>query len=129
MLAKIPINYGVFSLGKYWKSVEPYFVPVSCKLAATQKQEREETEAVSAMALLSVDVEQSFPQEPGRYVQILPLQVTNLPVLALFSGKKNVEKQTFEREKKVQGLLALVVLDNFGTTRKNSPLSALPLNF
>ncbi|KAJ6666601.1 hypothetical protein lerEdw1_020324, partial [Lerista edwardsae] len=60
--------------GKYWKSVEPYFVPVSCKLAETQKQEREETEAVSAMALLSVDVEQSFPQEPGRYVQIRELQ-------------------------------------------------------
>ncbi|XP_044284894.1 histone deacetylase 9-like [Varanus komodoensis] len=50
---------------KYWKSVKPYVVPVSCKLAETQKQEREETEAVSAMALLSVDVEQSFPQEHG----------------------------------------------------------------
>ncbi|XP_015281592.1 PREDICTED: histone deacetylase 9-like [Gekko japonicus] len=51
---------------KYWKSVEPYVVPVSCKLAETQKQEREETEAVSAMALLSVDVEQSFPEEHSR---------------------------------------------------------------
>ncbi|XP_053116975.1 histone deacetylase 9 isoform X6 [Hemicordylus capensis] len=51
---------------KYWKSVEPYVVPASCRLAETQKQEREETEAVSAMALLSVDVEQSFPQEHGR---------------------------------------------------------------
>ncbi|XP_060638113.2 histone deacetylase 9 isoform X3 [Anolis sagrei] len=51
---------------KYWKSVEPYAVPVSCKLADSQKQEREETEAVSAMALLSVDVEQSFPQEHSR---------------------------------------------------------------
>lgn len=71
MLAKIPINYDVFSLGKYWKSVEPYVVPVSCKLAQTQKQDREETEAVSAMALLSVDVEQRFPQEHGRYVQNL----------------------------------------------------------
>lgn len=43
-------------------------MPVSCKLAETQKQEREETEAVSAMALLSVDVEQSFPEEHNRYV-------------------------------------------------------------
>ncbi|XP_042328007.1 histone deacetylase 9 [Sceloporus undulatus] len=51
---------------KYWKSVEPYVVPVSCKLADSQKQEREETEAVSAMALLSVDVEQSFPEEHSR---------------------------------------------------------------
>ncbi|XP_077158629.1 histone deacetylase 9 isoform X3 [Paroedura picta] len=51
---------------KYWKSVEPYAVPVSCKLAETQKQEREETEAVSAMALLSVDVESSFPKEHSR---------------------------------------------------------------
>ncbi|KAF7252809.1 Histone deacetylase 4 [Varanus komodoensis] len=55
---------------KYWKSVKPYVVPVSCKLAETQKQEREETEAVSAMALLSVDVEQSFPQEHGRPFQM-----------------------------------------------------------
>nr|XP_020637051.1 histone deacetylase 9 isoform X2 [Pogona vitticeps] len=51
---------------KYWKSLEPYVLPVNCKLADTQKQEREETEAVSAMASLSVDVEQSFPQEHGR---------------------------------------------------------------
>lgn len=64
MLVKFPINYGVFSLGKYWKSVKPYIVPVSCKLAETQ--EREETEAVSAMALLSVDVEQSFLPGHGR---------------------------------------------------------------
>ncbi|ETE70666.1 Histone deacetylase 5 [Ophiophagus hannah] len=49
---------------KYWKSVKPYIVPVSCKLAETQ--EREETEAVSAMALLSVDVEQSFLPGHGR---------------------------------------------------------------
>ncbi|KAJ7322382.1 hypothetical protein JRQ81_018669 [Phrynocephalus forsythii] len=51
---------------KYWKSLEPYVVPGNYKLADTQKQEREETEAVSAMASLSVDVEQSFPQEHGR---------------------------------------------------------------
>ncbi|XP_015666276.1 histone deacetylase 9 [Protobothrops mucrosquamatus] len=49
---------------KYWKSVKPYIMPVSCKLAETQ--EREETEAVSAMALLSVDVEQSFLKGHGR---------------------------------------------------------------
>ncbi|KAM8810656.1 histone deacetylase 9 isoform 3-T3 [Eudromia elegans] len=51
---------------KYWKSVEPYFVPVDCALAETQKQEREETETVSAMASLSVDVEQGFPQGGSR---------------------------------------------------------------
>uniref|UniRef100_A0A8D0BKA9 Histone deacetylase domain-containing protein n=1 Tax=Salvator merianae TaxID=96440 RepID=A0A8D0BKA9_SALMN len=51
---------------KYWKSVKPYTVPVSYKLAENQKQEKEETEAVSAMASLSVDVEQPFPQEHGR---------------------------------------------------------------
>lgn len=67
MLAKIPINYDVmFSLGKYWKSVEPYSVPVDCALAESQKREREETETVSAMASLSVDVEQCFPQEGSR---------------------------------------------------------------
>ncbi|KAH0627409.1 hypothetical protein JD844_003061 [Phrynosoma platyrhinos] len=58
-------------ISKYWKSVEPYVVPVSCKLADSQKQEREETEAVSAMALLSVDVEEPFPEEHSRYVQNL----------------------------------------------------------
>lgn len=57
-----------FFLGKYWKAVEPYVVPVDCALAETQKQEREETETVSALASLSVDVEQCFPQEESRYV-------------------------------------------------------------
>ncbi|XP_048808192.1 histone deacetylase 9 isoform X5 [Lagopus muta] len=51
---------------KYWKSVEPYSVPVDCALAESQKREREETETVSAMASLSVDVEQCFPQESSR---------------------------------------------------------------
>ncbi|KYO26764.1 hypothetical protein Y1Q_0019227 [Alligator mississippiensis] len=51
---------------KYWKAVEPYVVPVDCALAETQKQEREETETVSALASLSVDVEQCFPQEESR---------------------------------------------------------------
>ncbi|XP_062425187.1 histone deacetylase 9 isoform X4 [Rhea pennata] len=51
---------------KYWKSVEPYSVPVDCALAETQKREREETETVSAMASLSVDVEQCFPQGGSR---------------------------------------------------------------
>eukprot|EP00076_Gallus_gallus_P017260 XP_015136910.1 histone deacetylase 9 isoform X4 [Gallus gallus] len=51
---------------KYWKSVEPYSVPVDCALAESQKREREETETVSAMASLSVDVEQCFPQEGSR---------------------------------------------------------------
>ncbi|XP_010115812.1 PREDICTED: histone deacetylase 9-like [Chlamydotis macqueenii] len=51
---------------KYWKSVEPYSVPVDCALAESQKREREETETVSAMASLSVDVEQCIPQEGSR---------------------------------------------------------------
>ncbi|NXP24719.1 HDAC9 deacetylase, partial [Scytalopus superciliaris] len=51
---------------KYWKSVEPYSVPVNCALAESQQQEREETETVSAMASLSVDVEQCIPQEGSR---------------------------------------------------------------
>ncbi|XP_049655028.1 histone deacetylase 9 isoform X1 [Accipiter gentilis] len=51
---------------KYWKSVEPYSVPVDCALAESQKREREETETVSAMASLSVDVEQCMPQEGSR---------------------------------------------------------------
>ncbi|PKU43534.1 histone deacetylase 9 isoform x2 [Limosa lapponica baueri] len=51
---------------KYWKSVEPYSVPVDCALAESQKREREETETVSAMASLSVDVEQCVPQEGSR---------------------------------------------------------------
>ncbi|NXF78679.1 HDAC9 deacetylase, partial [Sclerurus mexicanus] len=51
---------------KYWKSVEPYSVPVDCALAESQQQEREETETVSAMASLSVDVEQCIPQESSR---------------------------------------------------------------
>ncbi|XP_032540165.1 histone deacetylase 9 isoform X6 [Chiroxiphia lanceolata] len=51
---------------KYWKSVEPYSVPVDCALAESQQQEREETETVSAMASLSVDVEQCIPQEGSR---------------------------------------------------------------
>ncbi|XP_074841596.1 histone deacetylase 5-like [Carettochelys insculpta] len=49
---------------KFWKSVKPY--PGGCALAETQKEEREETETVSAMASLSVDVEQSFSQEGSR---------------------------------------------------------------
>lgn len=118
MLAQNPINYDVFSLGKYWKSVEPYFVPVSCKLAATQKQEREETEAVSAMALLSVDVEQSFPQEPGRYVQIRELQATNVPVLALFNWRKMLQVELFLSEFRGfgQAFIFMLFLDNLGTT-------------
>nr|XP_048694287.1 histone deacetylase 9 isoform X3 [Caretta caretta] len=51
---------------KYWKSVKPYPVLVGCALAETQKQEREETETVSAMASLSVGAEQSFSREGTR---------------------------------------------------------------
>ncbi|GAB0184545.1 histone deacetylase 9 [Grus japonensis] len=59
-------GYKVTAKCKYWKSVEPYSVPVDCALAESQKREREETETVSAMASLSVDVEQCIPQEGSR---------------------------------------------------------------
>ncbi|XP_063181036.1 histone deacetylase 9 isoform X11 [Chroicocephalus ridibundus] len=59
-------GYKVTAKCKYWKSVEPYSVPVDCALAESQKREREETETVSAMASLSVDVEQCILQEGSR---------------------------------------------------------------
>lgn len=46
--------------------MEPYSVPVDCALVDSQKREREETETVSAMASLSVDVEQCTSQECSR---------------------------------------------------------------
>ncbi|XP_053074328.1 histone deacetylase 9 isoform X18 [Acinonyx jubatus] len=50
---------------KYWKSVRTVAVPRGCALAGAQLQE--ETETVSAMASLTVDVEQPFASEDSRY--------------------------------------------------------------
>lgn len=55
----------MFFLGKYWKSVRMVAVPRGCALAGAQLQE--ETETVSALASLTVDVEQPFAQEDTRY--------------------------------------------------------------
>ena len=52
-------------LGKYWKSVRTVSVPRGCALAGAQLQE--ETETVSALASLTVDVEQPFAREDNRY--------------------------------------------------------------
>uniref|UniRef100_A0ABI7W1T7 Histone deacetylase n=1 Tax=Felis catus TaxID=9685 RepID=A0ABI7W1T7_FELCA len=49
---------------KYWKSVRMVAVPRGCALAGAQLQE--ETETVSAMASLTVDVEQPFASEDSR---------------------------------------------------------------
>ncbi|XP_068944862.1 histone deacetylase 5-like isoform X2 [Petaurus breviceps papuanus] len=48
---------------KYWKSVERYS---GCALTGTQDQEQEETETVSALASLCVDVGQRFSKEGSR---------------------------------------------------------------
>uniref|UniRef100_A0A8C2V7K0 Histone deacetylase n=2 Tax=Chinchilla lanigera TaxID=34839 RepID=A0A8C2V7K0_CHILA len=49
---------------KYWKSVRMVAVPRGCALPGAQLQE--ETETVSALASLTVDVEQRFAQEDTR---------------------------------------------------------------
>uniref|UniRef100_A0A8C6MNQ5 Histone deacetylase n=1 Tax=Moschus moschiferus TaxID=68415 RepID=A0A8C6MNQ5_MOSMO len=49
---------------KYWKSVRTVAMPRGCALAGAQLQE--ETETVSALASLTVDVEQPFAQEDNR---------------------------------------------------------------
>ncbi|XP_069443720.1 histone deacetylase 9 isoform X9 [Ovis canadensis] len=49
---------------KYWKSVRMMAMPRGCALAGAQLQE--ETETVSALASLTVDVEQPFAQEDNR---------------------------------------------------------------
>ncbi|XP_076978420.1 histone deacetylase 9 isoform X2 [Tamandua tetradactyla] len=49
---------------KYWKSVRMVAVPGGCALAGAQLQE--ETETVSALASLTVDVEQPFSREDSR---------------------------------------------------------------
>ncbi|XP_073094827.1 histone deacetylase 9 isoform X1 [Manis javanica] len=50
---------------KYWKSVRMVSVPRGCALSGAQLQE--ETETVSALASLTVDVEQPFAREDSRY--------------------------------------------------------------
>ncbi|XP_057360551.1 histone deacetylase 9 [Manis pentadactyla] len=50
---------------KYWKSVRMVTVPRGCALSGAQLQE--ETETVSALASLTVDVEQPFAREDSRY--------------------------------------------------------------
>lgn len=55
----------MFFLGKYWKSVRRVTLPRGCALAGAQLQE--ETETVSALASLTVGVEQPFAQEDRRY--------------------------------------------------------------
>lgn len=52
-------------LGKYWKSLRMAAMPRGCALAGAQLQE--ETETVSALASLTVDVEQPFAEEDNRY--------------------------------------------------------------
>ncbi|XP_060223091.1 histone deacetylase 9 isoform X12 [Meriones unguiculatus] len=49
---------------KYWKSIKMVAVSRGCALPRSQLQE--ETETVSALASLTVDVEQPFAQEDGR---------------------------------------------------------------
>ncbi|XP_029396386.1 histone deacetylase 9 isoform X8 [Mus pahari] len=49
---------------KYWKSIKMVAAARGCALPASQLQE--ETETVSALASLTVDVEQPFAQEDGR---------------------------------------------------------------
>ncbi|XP_078198722.1 histone deacetylase 9 isoform X19 [Callithrix jacchus] len=49
---------------KYWKSLRMVAMPRGCALAGAQLQE--ETETVSALASLTVDVEQPFAQEDSR---------------------------------------------------------------
>ncbi|MBN3298014.1 HDAC9 deacetylase, partial [Amia calva] len=51
---------------KYWKSVQKYSSVVNISLAEAQKHEREETDAVTAMSLLSVDVHQSCKAQESR---------------------------------------------------------------
>ncbi|XP_049978256.1 histone deacetylase 5-like [Alexandromys fortis] len=49
---------------KYWKSIKMVAVARGCALPGSQLQE--ESETVSALASLTVDVEQPFSQEDGR---------------------------------------------------------------
>lgn len=65
-LSKIPTKHvDFFFLGKYWKSIKMVAVARGCALPGSQLQE--ESETVSALASLTVDVEQPFAQEDGRY--------------------------------------------------------------
>lgn len=65
-LTKIPTKHvDFFFLGKYWKSIKVVAFTRGCTLPGSQLQE--ESETVSALASLTVDVEQPFAQEDGRY--------------------------------------------------------------
>eukprot|EP00070_Physeter_catodon_P039000 XP_028345894.1 histone deacetylase 9 isoform X13 [Physeter catodon] len=71
ILQQTPNTNAVISLqkiieiqSKYWKSVRTVSVPRGCALAGAQLQE--ETETVSALASLTVDVEQPFAREDNR---------------------------------------------------------------
>uniref|UniRef100_A0A8B9WDK2 Histone deacetylase n=1 Tax=Bos mutus grunniens TaxID=30521 RepID=A0A8B9WDK2_BOSMU len=71
VLHQTPNMNAVISLQKiieiqsqYWKSVRMVAMPRGCALAGAQLQE--ETETVSALASLTVDVEQPFAQEDNR---------------------------------------------------------------
>lgn len=83
---KTPIKYGAFFfLGKYWKSVRRGAVPRGCAPAGAQLQE--ETETVSALASLTVDVQQPFAGEDSRYgstvgesLRSVPSRLTSLPL-------------------------------------------------
>nr|XP_015213418.1 PREDICTED: histone deacetylase 9 isoform X3 [Lepisosteus oculatus] len=51
---------------KYWKSIEKCSSAVDLSLSELQKSDKEETDAVTAMSLLSVDVDQSGEGREGR---------------------------------------------------------------
>ncbi|ERE73263.1 histone deacetylase 9-like protein [Cricetulus griseus] len=56
-------KYAILSTSKYWKSIKMVAVSRGCALPGSQLQE--ESETVSALASLTVDVEQPFAQEDG----------------------------------------------------------------
>ncbi|XP_037692785.1 histone deacetylase 9 isoform X8 [Choloepus didactylus] len=64
MNAMISLQKTIEIQSKYWKSVRMVAVPRGCALAGAQLQE--ETETVSALASLTVDVEQPFAREDSR---------------------------------------------------------------
>uniref|UniRef100_A0A452G4M4 Histone deacetylase n=1 Tax=Capra hircus TaxID=9925 RepID=A0A452G4M4_CAPHI len=64
MNAVISLQKTIEIQSKYWKSVRMMAMPRGCALAGAQLQE--ETETVSALASLTVDVEQPFAQEDNR---------------------------------------------------------------
>ncbi|XP_054941015.1 histone deacetylase 9 isoform X15 [Physeter macrocephalus] len=86
ILQQTPNTNAVISLqkiieiqSKYWKSVRTVSVPRGCALAGAQLQE--ETETVSALASLTVDVEQPFAREDNRLLATTILLSKNLTTL------------------------------------------------